>query len=140
MLSTTYTGSEIQNPSLFKKKKFSFCPSFYLILYLCSSSAKFFNSIFEKLILIQANLDLIRTCVIRIFVFTGRKIGRPIQIINPVCIIWILPNLDKNVGSTSVQIQQVCLHINFLFSSLGIHSIECSRYSCKFMRIGNLCS
>ena len=53
-----------------------------------------------------------RTCVIRIFVETG-QIGRsqslPIHTIS-IFIIRILPNPDKNIGSTSVRIKQSCLY------------------------------
>ena len=61
-------------------------------------------------------LCLIRTCVILIFVQTG-LIGRsqslPIHII-PIRIIRILPNPDRNLGSTSVRIKQSCLYSIYL--------------------------
>ena len=62
--------------------------------------------------LIYRQLCLIWTCVIRIFVLSG-QIGRsqslPIHII-PIRIIRILPNADRNLGSTSVRIKQSRLY------------------------------
>ena len=69
-----------------------------------------------ELICEYRQLCLTRTCVIRIFVYTG-QIGRsqslPIHII-PICIIQNVPNPDGHLWSTSVRIKQSCLYMVIL--------------------------
>ena len=94
------------NPSEKNRLPFKYLSNYCFVIKIFSHVSDCVNTLDYK----YRQLCLIRTCVIRILVLTG-QIGRSQSLrIIPIRIIRILPNPDRNLGSTSFRIKQSGLY------------------------------